>query len=74
VIEHQGRSEEAVCRFANGELVIVDGGCRFKLERITKIKTGYENYQRSLWITYEEEGKSASEVKFKIYIQNDSRD
>jgi hypothetical protein len=56
--------------------VIVDGNYRFKLERITKIKTLYENYQRCLWITYDEEAKNkfSQEVKFKISLQNDSRD
>jgi hypothetical protein len=73
-VELHGRREETVCRFANGELVIVDGGCRFKLERIGKIKALYENYQRCLWITCEEESKGRNEVKFKISIENDARD
>lgn len=76
VVEYQGRREEAVCRFGNGELVIVDGGCRFRLERITKVKALYENYQRCLWITCDEQSRNVlgSGLKFKISIENDSKD
>jgi hypothetical protein len=46
----------------------VNGGCRFKLGKITKMKILYENYQKCIWFTYEDE------LKFKIHIENDSND
>lgn len=52
IVWFQGKDSETVVRINEGELVIVNEGCRFKLEKITKIKALYENYQKCLWLTF----------------------
>lgn len=53
-------------------MIFVNGGCRFKLGKITKMKILYEQYQKCIWFTFDDQAKT--ELKFKIYLENDSND
>jgi hypothetical protein len=75
IISYGGKVIETACRLTTGELQFENGGCTFRLSKITKMKVLYEDYQKCIWFTYDDTRNNRSiEIKFKVYIMNDIKD
>lgn len=62
------------CRVTAGELQF-SNDCSFRLSKISKIKVAYEEYQKCLWLTYEDNTKNkAQESKLRLHIVHDVKD
>lgn len=74
VIVYEGKAAEVGCQVTAGELQF-SNGCALRLSKITKMKVAYEEYQKCLWLTYEDNSKNhAQEAKLRLHIPNDIKD
>lgn len=74
VINYGGKAVEVGCQVVAGELQF-SNGCAFRLNKITKMKVGYEDYQKCLWLTIEDTSKNRiQESKLRLHIHHDIRD
>lgn len=74
-IEYSLKRITTTCRIKDGELQFENGGCSFRLTKITKMKVVIENGIKCIVFTYDDmRGKRTTEIKFKIFVEKDQKE